>query len=225
MRFALRTAVLMTSILFGCGSSASGPIVVSRGESVPSSLSRRSRSALAEYFGREARYSDGAASITIVAVLLDRSFVVAAERARARSMRWPVDRAARELARALAYYARDRLAFEVRVSAAFEEPAPGRFLDLAAWQWTLATGGREPIVSTDAVTTARRSWSEQVGGGYYQGRYWVPEPVTVVRRFETKGVVRFGPPPPNLEREALLGAYPPGVPAVLRLRWRLAPAR
>ena len=100
-----------------------------------------------------------------------------------------------------------------------------RLQNLATWQWTMRIDDGEPLVAAEAVTTRRRVWREQAGGGYYQGRTFVPEPIYIVEHHVVRGVVRFGPPRPEARRSIALRAYPPGVPAVLRVRWKLARSR
>jgi len=198
-------------------------VLLSRGVVVPAALARRSRFELSDYYARTASTVDSGTSISILARIVDRSYVQAAERERARAGRWPADRARRELALAEQYYLAGRFSFEVEVAAGIESGLATRhFSDVGAWQWTMSIDGGEPLVATDATTTRRRVWREQSGGGYFQGRTFVPEPVYVLEHHDLRGVVRFGPPVPAPERTVTLRAYPPGLPAVLRLRWRVA---
>lgn len=198
-------------------------VLLTRGDTVPEALSHRSRRELSDYYARTASAVDAGTSVTVLARIVDRSYVRAAERERARGGHWTAARARAELERAELYYLADRLSFEVEVGALLEAGLPTRrFSDVGAWQWTLAVDGSEPIVATDATTTRRRTWREQGGGGYFQGRTFVPEPVYVIEHHDLRGVVRFGPPAPMPQRVVTLRAYPPGVPAVLRLRWRVA---
>jgi hypothetical protein len=212
----------VSASLGGCASHASGPVIVTRSDVVPRALARRSREELAAYYARTAGAADAGATVSVLARLLDRSYVLASIRTRARNAHWTAARAREELDRALRYYVTDRLSFEVEVEASVEgEGMTRRLQDIAAWQWTLRVDSGEPLVATEAVTTRRRVWREQAGGGYYQGRTFVPEPIYVIEHHMVRGVVRFGPPKPDARRSLALRAYPPGIPAVLRVRWRL----
>jgi hypothetical protein len=216
---------LIVALCAGCTASRPERVVLSQGSVVPATLARRSRLDLSDYFARTTSVVDSGTSISILARIVDRSYVLAAERERARSGRWPAARAQQELAQAEAYYLTGRLSFEVEVEAAIESGLGAeRFGDIAGWQWTLVVDGGEPLVAADATTTRKRRWREQGGVEYFQGRAGVrfPEPTYLIDHHSIRGVVRFGPPPPAPGRAVTLRAYPPGLPAVLRLRWRVA---
>lgn len=216
-------AVSLATLALACVAPRPDRVLLTRGAEVPRSLARRSRAELSDYYAQTASVVDSGTSVTVLARIIDLSYVRAAERERARAGHWRPDRARQELARAEQYYFGGRLSFEVEVGAMIESGlATRRFSDIGAWQWTLTVDGGEAIVSTDATTTRRRMWREQGGGGYFQGRTFVPEPLYVVEHHDVRGVTRFGPPAPTPHRVVTLRAYPPGVPAVLRLRWRVA---
>jgi hypothetical protein len=223
-----RVLLLCTVIALGvlaeaCEASRPERVLLSRGGVVPPALARRSRLELSDYYARTASVVESGTSISILARIVDRSYVHSAVRERARAGRWAAERARRDLGQAEAYYLAGRLSFEVEVAAGLGSGlATRRFSDVAAWQWTLSVDGGEPLVASDAVTTWRRAWRQESGGGYLQGRTFVPDPVFVIERHALRGVVRFGPPAPVPRRVVTLRAYPPGLPAVLSIRWRVA---
>lgn len=213
----------LSIVMVGCASGAPDRIVLTRGERIPTALARRSRDDLADYYARVASTVQTGTSVSVLARVVDRSYVRAAVVQRAREGRWSRERARRELAQSTSYYLDGRLSFEIEVDALVEAGvASRRFADVGTWQWTLRIDGAEPLVATDATTTRRHMFREQSGGGYFQGNAYVPEPVYVVEHHTLKGIVRFGPPAPVPRRALTLRAYPPGVPSVLRLRWRVA---
>ena len=216
-------AVAVGATIGACVRPRPDRVMLSEGERVPAALSRWSREDLADYYARTDSTVETGTSVSILGRIVDRSYVHAAVRERALEGHWSRERARRELATAEAYYLDGRLSFEIEVDALVESGMSSRrFADIRGWQWTLVVDGAEPLVSTDAFTTRRRMFREQGGGGYFQGRAFVPEPVYVLEHHTLKGVVRFGPPAPRPRRTIALRAYPPGLPAVLRLRWRVA---
>lgn len=222
-----RRRALLPCVLAALGVACAAPrperVLLSRGAAVPAALARRSRVELADYYARTANVTESGTSIALLARIVDRSYVLSAERERAGAGRWSAERTRQELAAAEAYYLDGRLCFEVEVAAAIESGmTTRRFADVSAWQWTLSVDGGEAVVASDATTTLHRLWREQGGGGTLQGRTFVPEPLYVVEHHALRGVVRFGPPAPLPRRILTLRAYPPGLPAVIRLRWRVA---